>query len=549
MINTYPRPQLKRDSFYSLNGMWSMNGKPICVPYPPQADFSGWQGDVPENLVYRKEFDLPSEFHLTGFKTILHFGAVDQTARVYLNDSFVCAHEGGYLPFSADITSLIRTDRNELKVEVTDDLSHDYPYGKQCRKPHGMWYTPVSGIWQTVWLEQVPEQYITGLKIATDLDSLTLTVESNTQEGKAQVKIDGLDEISIAIGRPTRIVIPEPKLWTPESPHLYSFSVRFSSDRVSSYFALRTISVSKDTSGNQVIALNGRPFFLNGLLDQGYFPEGLFLPETENAYCQDVLNAKALGYNILRKHIKIEPEAFYEACDRLGMLVIHDMVNAGPYHYIWDTVLPNLGFKYRPDFVPGGKKRKSFFEAHCRGIQDHLDNHPCVIAYTIFNEGWGQYDTTRIYRMLKPRDPSRLYISVSGWFKGYETDIDTEHIYFRNKVLKRKKRPLLLTECGGYTYDAKPGIVKDTYGYGNTDSPAELTERIETLFREMVFPSIEHGLNGVIYTQLTDVEGEINGLYTYDRQTCKVIPERLKSLSHEAMKRFASIVIGDEKDA
>ena len=237
--------------------------------------------------------------------------------------------------------------------------------------------------------------------------------------------------------------------------------------------------------------------------------------------------------------IKVEPEAFYEACDRLGMLVIQDMVNAGPYNYILDTVLPNLGVKRRPDVWPGDQTRKTFFEQHCLDTQDRLRNHPCVIAYTIFNEGWGQYDTSRIYRQLKAHDPSRLYISASGWFKGYETDIDSEHIYFRETVLSRENRPLLLSECGGYTYDAQPrDSGQDVYGYGKTSSPEELTDRICQLYRGMVYPSIERGLNGVIYTQLTDVENEINGLYTYDRTRCKAIAGRMKALAEEACRRF-----------
>lgn len=542
MSKAYPRPLMKRDSYYPLDGEWSLNGQPIQVPYPPQAPLSGWKCEVPEQLTYQKAFELPESFLQDGCHVLLHFGAVDQTAQVYLNDRFVCAHEGGYLPFEADITPLLRPGSNELRVKAEDRLSHIYPYGKQTKRPHGMWYTPVSGIWQSVWLEQVPEQYVTNLRISADLDSVTLTVETNTASGEAKVLIDGLDAKTVTVGEAVRIPIPDPQLWNPASPHLYHFAVQFGQDRVTSYFALRTVSVMNDVHGGPVIALNGQPVFLNGLLDQGYHPDGLFLPGDEETYERDILHAKSLGYNTLRKHIKVEPETFYEACDRLGMLVIQDMVNAGPYHYVIDTVLPNLGFKRRPDFVPGGRKRKAFFEAHCRGIQDHLAGHPCVIAYTIFNEGWGQYDTSRIYRMLKRRDPSRLYLSYSGWFKGYETDIDTEHIYFRNEVLVRHDRPLLLTECGGYTYDVRPDNQQETYGYGKTSSPAELTDCIETLFREMVLPSIAKGLNGVIYTQLTDVENEINGLYTYDRQVCKVIPERMSALAREAQDAFDRFV-------
>ena len=540
MNNAYPRPQLQRDSFFSLDGAWELNGQPIRVPYPPQAALSGWQGEVPEELHYVRRFSLPGDFTAAGKRTILHIGAVDQTAQVYLNGQPVCTHEGGYLPFEADITPLLRPGVNELRVDAEDRLLRVYPYGKQCRKPHGMWYTPVSGIWQSGWLEQVPERYITRLDISPDCESVTLTVHTNDGQGQAEALIEGIPPVSLQAGRPVRIAIPRPELWTPDSPRLYGLRVRFGQDQVRSYFALRTVSVVSDRTGKPAIALNGHPVFLNALLDQGYFPDGLFQPEDPEEYARDVERAKRLGFNALRKHIKVEPESFYAACDRLGMLVIQDMVNAGPYHYIRDTVLPNAGLKRRPDFAPGDRKRKSFFEQHCRDIQDHLFSHPCVAAYTIFNEGWGQYDTSRMYRMLRARDTSRLYISSSGWFKGYETDIDSEHIYFRNRVISRKNRPLLLSECGGYTYDASAST-RETYGYGKTESPGELTARIETLYREMVFPSIEKGLNGVVYTQLTDVEGEINGLYTYDRKASKVIDDRIKTLTSGASRRFKEL--------
>ena len=538
MTDDYPRPQLCRNSFFSLDGKWDLNDQPIHVPYPPQSRLSGWKDAVPADLCYTRKFDVPPSFDPERMRTILHIGAVDQTANIYLNGRPICRHEGGYLPFDADITSSLRQKDNELRIEAEDHLLNIYPYGKQTNKPHGMWYTPVSGIWKSVWLEQVPAHYITDLNISTDLESVTLTIVTDQDQDEAEVHIEGQDPVRIPVNQAVRIPVRDPRLWSPESPHLYHFTVAMGEDRVTSYFALRTVSIIHDHSGGRVIALNGRPVFLNGLLDQGYFPDGLFLPGAPDGYEQDILRAKALGFNTLRKHIKIEPEHFYAACDRLGMLVIQDMVNAGPYHYVMDTVFPNIGVKRRPDFWPGDRQRKAFFEKHCQETQDHLHNHPCVVIYTIFNEGWGQYDTTRIYRMLRRRDPSRLYISSSGWFKGYETDIDSEHVYFRNRVLARRDRPLMLSECGGYTYLADASNERDTYGYGKTSSPEELTACIETLYRDMVLPSIDGGLNGVIYTQLTDVEGEINGLYTYDRRICKVIPERLQALARQTYERF-----------
>ena len=538
-MTDYPRPQLRRTGWHSLDGMWRLNGQPIRVPYPPEAPLSGWRGEVPTQLVYERSFDLPEDLRTVGRRTILHFGAVDQTARVYLNGCLVCAHEGGYLPFCAYVSDLLRERGNELRVEAEDRLLRRYPYGKQSRKPHGMWYTPFSGIWQTVWLEQVPDAHITGLRLIPDLSGLTLTVLGSpaAQGMTVEACIDGEAPVSMQGGQTLRLPVSSPRLWTPEDPYLYPLELRLGEDRVQSYFALRTVSVSRDSAGGPVIALNGKPLFLAGLLDQGYYPGGWSSPVHAEDYERDIMRARELGFNTLRKHIKLEPEAFYYACDRLGMLVIQDMVNSGPYFYLRDTVLTNLGLKRHVELPFGDRQRKRFFEEHCEGIQDRLAGHPSVILYTLFNEGWGQYETSRVYRRLKAHDPSRLYISSSGWYKGYETDIDTEHVYFRNRVLRRRRRPLLLTECGGYAFDADSGA-REAYGYGSARSAEELTERFAQLFREMVLPSVGRGLNGVIYTQLTDVEGEINGLYSFDRKRCKVIPERIRAILREAYERF-----------
>ena len=313
----YPRPQLRRDSFFTLDGEWTLNGQPIHVPYPPQAPLSGWKGSVPERLVYVRQFDLPEQFVNNTRRTLLHFGAVDQTAAVFLNGRQVCVHSGGYMPFVADITDMVLPAGNELRVEAEDRLLRCYPYGKQSRKPHGMWYTPVSGIWQSVWLEQVPDKYVFSLDMQTDRTGLTLTVQTNSKEYEAEVAIDGMPPLTVDVNTPVRLEIPEPRLWCPDDPFLYSMRIRFGEDEIESYFALRTVSVGKDRRGGAVIALNGQPVFLSGLLDQGYFPDGLFMPGDPAEYEHDILRAKVLGFNTLRKHIKVEPEGFYYACDRL----------------------------------------------------------------------------------------------------------------------------------------------------------------------------------------------------------------------------------------
>ena len=539
----YPRPQLRRDSFFNLNGEWELNGQRIVVPYPPEAPLSEYHGEVGDKLHYERRFTLPQGFYKEGQRVLLHFGAVDQTCEVFVNGVSVAKHEGGYLPFSADVTRCLRAGENELIVEAVDTLSHFYPYGKQRKDRGGMWYTPVSGIWQTVWMEAVPEKYIESIEMTPDMTGLNLTV--NTQESEFTVEITlttGVYKKTFDAKKTARIDLENPWLWSPEEPHLYQISISAGADRVDSYFALRTVEI-KDVNGTRRVCLNGKPIFMNGLLDQGYFQQGIYLPEAPKDYAQDVVNMQELGFNLLRKHIKVEPERFYYECDKRGMLVMQDMVNAGSYNFIRDTALPTAGLKWIPDRWPWGKKRKAFFEQHCLDIQRHLHNHPCVIAYTIFNEGWGQFDADRMYDVLKKNDPTRFYDATSGWFAQKRSDVDSLHIYFRNEVLKPKTRPMLLSECGGYTRAMEGHMFNPgrKYGYGKTDSEDALTDKIAEMYDIMVLPAIEKGLCGVIYTQVSDVEDEINGLYTYDREVCKVNKERMRALGDKVKQAIENV--------
>ncbi len=533
----YPRPQLRRDRFLSLNGPWVVNNQTVEVPFPPQSALSGWQGDVPDELAYHRSFTLPEGFLNKGERLILHFGAVDQIAEVFLNGHPILRHEGGYLPFSADITAAVLGGENALTVLVTDTLNQDYPYGKQCKKPHGMWYTPVSGIWQSVWLEPVPQTYIRSLRITPALDSITLNVDADAPD--CQVDIPGVVSQVIPCRQEVTLSIPQPHLWTVDDPYLYDLGITAGNDRVESYFALRTVEILPH-GNTPAICLNGTPVFLSGVLDQGYFPDGIFLPEDPAEFARDVQRMKALGFNLLRKHIKIEPETFYFACDRLGMLVMQDMVNNGPYTFFTDTALPTIGLKKRPDRFPWGKKRKEIFLRHSEDTIRHLYNHPCIVGYTIFNEGWGQFDSDQCYAVLKALDPTRFWDATSGWFIRHDSDLQSEHIYFRNTVLKSGGRPMLLSECGGFARPMENHLSdKKQYGYGTAATEEALTDRIEQMHREMILPSIPHGLCGYIYTQLSDVEGEINGLYTYDRSECKVDVERMRKMAQGAERAFA----------
>ena len=539
--HVYPRPQLRRDSFHSLcDAPWTLNGQPIRLPFPPQSKASGYQGIIGEKLHYETVFTLPAGFCPPAHRVLLHFGAVDQLACVSLNGQAITHHEGGYLPFCADVTDALLPEENRLIIDATDKLDRDLPYGKQSKKPGGMWYTPVSGIWQHVWLEAVPRDYIRQLRITPDLTGIDLTVDSPAEGYAAEVVYEGQIVAEASWSRsdtPVRIDVPQQHrhLWTPDTPHLYDLVLRAGDDVVHSYFALRTVEIKPDHRGVQRVCLNGQPIFLSGVLDQGYFPDGIFLPGDPQEFQRDILRMKKLGFNLLRKHVKIEPEIFYHTCDRLGMLVMQDMVNNGPYSWLMDTALPTIGVKYTPHW-PLSRRCKGYFEQQAGDTVTHLYNHPCIIAYTIFNEGWGQFDSTRLYRLLRQMDPTRFYDTASGWFEPRETDVDSRHVYFRNKRLQPRRRPMLLSECGGYAR-AIPGHLwkpEANYGYGKTETAQQLTAAIATMYQQMVLPAIPGGLCGVIYTQLCDVEEEINGLYTYDRQVCKVDKAELFTILRKA---------------
>lgn len=532
-IEEYPRPQLKRNSFYSLNGEWLLNHYPIIVPFAPESQLSLYHHTIQNQLHYQKTFVLPDHFYTDQDCVILHFGAVDQIATVYLNGQMIGQHVGGYLPFSFQITDALVAGENHLVVDVIDKLSHVYPYGKQRKDRGGMWYTPISGIWQSVWIEAVPDNSIQDIKIKPTLSTIDLDV--TTQALHYSVIIPELEFKQTYQQKHIHIDLSsyELQLWDVNHPHLYTFYIETDTDRVESYFALRTIEIKK-VNQYERIYLNHKPLFLHGVLDQGYYHDGIYLPHNPLEYQKDVLRMKELGMNVLRKHIKIEPETFYYACDRLGMLVIQAMVNNGSYHWFFDTALPNAGFLYRPDYFAGNKKQRDFFQNHMLETLDHLYNHPCIIAYTIFNEGWGQFKANQMYRLCRKKDDTRLYDATSGWFHQHESDFESLHVYFKNKCLKsHQQRPLFLSECGGYTRAIEGHIFNQEkqYGYGSTNSEKALTDKIIQLYEEMVIPSINYGLCGCIYTQLSDVEDEINGLYTYDREICKVDKIKMKILA------------------
>ena len=501
---------MKRDSYISLDGIWKLNGEDILVPFPPESEASGYNGVIDEKLIYETTFT----FIPTGKRLLLNFGAVDECCTVYVNGTGVGSHEGGYLPFSLDITSYVKEGTNDLKVDVTDGLSHVYPYGKQKKDRGGMWYTPVSGIWQTVWLEEVPERYIKSIKTYTTLNGADITYTVSDSDEVLHKTIE----------------IKSPVLWTPENPYLYYEKISYGEDEVETYFALREIKTER-IGGKNRVTLNGNPVFLHGVLDQGYHKDGIFIPTNPDEIENDVIRMKSLGFNTLRKHIKIEPEKFYYECDRHGMLVIQDMPNSGDYSFFRDTVLGTIGLSISDKTGLAGK-RKEFFISHCLEVVEYLHNHPSVVGYTIFNEGWGQFESDYMYKLLKEKAPDRLFDSTSGWFKQKLSDFDSEHVYFRTKALKPKSRPFLLSECGGYTLPISERLTTEKkYGYGACASKEELTDKIVSMYEKMVIPFIKDGVAGCIYTQLSDIEDEINGLYTYDREEIKVSEDKMRALS------------------
>ena len=530
----YPRPQMKRDSYVNLNGEWEFStnyGEPegvktIQLPFCPESRLSGVNHHFPEGaaLTYRRVVKLPEGFNRG--RVLLHIGAADQSATVFVNKKRLCEHSGGYEAFCVDITEALE-EENEIVIVCTDDLrNQSFPYGKQVlsEKRGGMWYTPVSGIWQTVWLESVPKTYIEKLKIENRGYSVTISTVP-ALDGK--VTVERLGEYALENGSVT-ITPEDPRLWSPEDPFLYDFTVEAGEDRVESYFAVRSLEVKKCGEYPR-LCLNGKPYFFHGLLDQGYWPDGIFTPAAPECYADDILAMKALGFNTLRKHIKVESEEFYYQCDRLGMIVWQDMVNNSDYNFLRDTALPTVGIQKLDDRkLHRDENHRREFLREAKMTVDQLYNHPCICYWTIFNEAWGQFDSDAVYEKFSHWDNTRFIDSTSGWFRREKSDVDSRHVYFRKVNLTGDGvKPLVLSEFGGKTYKAEGHLFNPdkSYGYGGCDSLEALNEAVRKLYMEEVLPSIRRGLCAAIYTQVSDVEDEINGIVTYDRKLCKLRPE------------------------
>ena len=555
----YPRPQLRRESFYNLNGVWdyaitASGDEPevwdgeIVVPFSPEAPLSGAaRGPAKDEFLhYRRSFTLPDGFRKD--RVLLHFGAVDQIAEVFVNGVSAVKHSGGYWPFSADITSLLREGENVLCVTVRDNADDPtFAYGKQRYKRGGMWYTAQSGIWQTVWLESVPEVHIVSLRITPEFDDARVRIELETAGGSgAAITCDVRGEDgsfvagSWAKGGVCVVPLPGFHAWTPDDPYLYALDITCGEDHVESYFAMRKFSYV-ELGGHKVFGLNNVPLFHNGLLDQGYYPDGLLTPPSDEAMVHDIETMKRCGFNMLRKHIKIEPLRWYYHCDRLGMIVWQDMVSGGqPYSFLHVSALPTLGVVDLPDrdakpYGRSGMLSRARFRREMADTVRHLYNCPCIALWTVFNEGWGQFDALEMANELKMLDATRFIDHASGWQDQGREEMKSRHIYFRPVKLKNDGRALALTEYGGYVLAVDGHRWTDrVFGYRICRDAAALTRDYQKLMLGQVLPHIRaEGLTAAVYTQITDVEEELNGLMSYDREVLKIPEETLREINKQ----------------
>ncbi len=556
VLPEYPRPIMERAEWQNLNGLWdyailpvgrqtpsTFDGK-ILVPFAIESSLSGVQKKVgKENeLWYQREFTVPSKWKNN--RILLHFGAVDWKADIWVNDIKVGHHTGGYTPFSFDITSALKSGSNKLVVKVWDPTNDSYqPRGKQVNRPEGIWYTSVTGIWQTVWLEPVSEKYFTNVKITPDIDNKKLTIVAETNESSAsdKVEVKVMDGSKVvASGRsinhlPVEITMPdEVKLWSPDSPFLYDLEITLWSDnkpqdKVKSYAAMRKYSIKRDDKGIVRLQLNNKDMFQFGPLDQGWWPDGLYTAPTDDALKFDIQKTKDFGFNMIRKHVKVEPARWYMHCDRLGMIVWQDMPSGdrGPQ---WQPRQYFNGVEWLRSPESEANYRKEWKE-----IIDFLYSYPCVGVWVPFNEAWGQFKTKEIAEWTKQYDPSRLVNPASGGNHYPVGDILDLHNYPQPDLyLYDGQRATVLGEYGGIGWAVKGHLWEPdrNWGYVQFNSSKEVTDEY-VKYAGQLKELIKHGFSAAVYTQTTDVEVEVNGLMTYDREVIKMDEQRIKQVNSE----------------
>lgn len=545
-LSEYPRPQFKRNSYINLNGMWrcaftnssklpAEYSYDILVPFSPETPLSGVERVLKpdEFLHYERYFDLTPDFNKG--RVFIHFGAVDQICEVFVNGISAGRHTGGYTPFSLEITDLIKEKNNRLNVTVQDySDTKEYSRGKQRLHRGGIWYSPQSGIWQTVWLESTPEAYLHHVKITPDYDREQVRFDFEADAEVLTSVYDG--DVLIAETKENTVKIPNFKSWSPESPFLYKVIFACGKDRVSSYFGMRKFSTGTDVNGIQRLFLNNEPYFHNGLLDQGYYPDGFLTPPSNEAMEFDVKTVKEMGFNMLRKHIKIEPMLWYHYCDVNGILVWQDMVNGGGSYGLEISVLPFIGVNlddknYKTFKRKDAAQRESYYR-ELKEMLEALYNCPCIALWVPFNEGWGQFDSAKAYELIKAYDSTRTVDSASGWHDRGVTDVISKHIYFTPIKVKKGGKPYVLSEFGGFSHRVKGHTFNHKmFGYKIYGSCESLAKAYKKTFEKVIIPQIKTGLSATVYTQLTDVEDELNGLLTYDRKVEKIPKELLKNIN------------------
>lgn len=538
----YPRPQMVREQWQNLNGLWDYAITPkdaaqpqewqgkILVPFPVESALSGVMKTVGKDnrLWYRRTFSIPDAWN--GQRVLLHFGAVDWDSTVWVNGHQVSIHQGGYDPFTRDITDALKAGENEMVVSVWDPTTAGYqPLGKQHARPNGIWYTSTTGIWQTVWIEPVTQSHaIMGLEIIPDLDAGTVKVfVDNGPPSKlllhSRVQVMDGDQVVAQGDDGAAIKIPNPKPWSPDSPFLYGLKVTSGSDlnkpsdQVTSYFGLRKISLGKDEKGITRIMLNNKFVFQIGFLDQGFWPDGIYTAPTDEALRFDIEQTKKFGMNLARKHVKVEPERWYYWCDKLGLLVWQDM----PSGDMSSGRRNGMGQRSQESVADYDKELKALIDTH--------RNHPCIVMWVPFNEGWGQFDTTRVVKWIKEYDPTRLVDCASGWTDFPVGDVHDMHKYPGPDAPKpEEKRAIVLGEFGGLglPLEGHTWTAKGNWGYRKYGDQQTLAAAYVGLI-EKLRPLVDAGLSAAVYTQTTDVEVEVNGLMTYDREIEKIPAAKL----------------------
>ena len=541
VLREYPRPQMVRESYVNLNGCWDYaitaaetapegwDGK-ILVPFSPEAPLSGVRRTLEPGQVlwYRREI---AETRREGQRLLLHFGAVDQEAKIYVNGRIAGEHLGGYTAFTVELTDFLTDAPSVLTVAVRDGTdTNEYCRGKQKTRRGGIWYTPQSGIWQTVWMEWVPEAYISGLRITPDAAGGCVRVVVEAEVNRACYLHFAGRRIGAFTNREAVIRVERPELWTPETPKLYAFSAELGEDRVESYFALRDVGVGRDAEGRPCLLLNGKPVFQTGVLDQGYWPDGLYTAPSDEALIWDIQTMKDLGFNLLRKHIKVEPMRWYYHCDRLGMLVWQDVPNGGGAYRMMTISAPLLTGRHRKDddyrrFARTDAEGRAEYGQTLRELVGQLANCPCIVQWVPFNEGWGQFDAAEAVRQIRALDGTRTVDHASGWHDQGIGDVQSLHVYFYKYRFRpdRRGRAVVLSEFGGYNLPVEGHTWNGkNFGYRGCKSAEALEAAYERLFEGQILPAKERGLAACVYTQLSDVEDEVNGLVTYDRKVVKL---------------------------